>query len=476
MGRMMTRADQIDGMLHLHRTPWLLSLLLLLLLLNLSPSLSSVEAFSVPAVRRKLPHPTPTRTAAAAAATAVQLRTNKHDDDSVDDNRWTQRDRGLLVLLSVPAAWGSYEPAVRLVYQRQPSIPPFLFSFAYYLVATVALLGGVAAMSATTRGKGTQLTKDDDVDDGNVNNKVGLSTPNRGGHGGLELGTYLFVGNALQVIGLKDVASDRAAFELQLTTIMVPIIQSLHQGNLTYVKARTWGACLVALSGVALIGLDDGGGPASRLDATSPPAISSLVDQWTFSMGDFLIMLGALFYTFHCIRLEVHAKTTPALQLAAAKATTETAWSGLVLGLCLLSTTIPLDPLTRMSSINLPLFDLAQSSGRNILMYWNAASFQSDPDGWIQVGAATMWTGLVTVAYTIAAQSYGQARVPASTANLVYTIQPFFTSVIAYLVLGERLGGFGYAGGALIGAAVFLVVLQDDSRPVDNDVQTESDV
>jgi drug/metabolite transporter (DMT)-like permease len=49
--------------------------------------------------------------------------------------------------------------------------------------------------------------------------------------------------------------------------------------------------------------------------------------------------------------------------------------------------------------------------------------------------------------------------VPATTANLIYTIQPFFTVLIAYIVLGERLGTFGYSGGILIGAAVLLVVL-----------------
>lgn len=48
---------------------------------------------------------------------------------------------------------------------------------------------------------------------------------------------------------------------------------------------------------------------------------------------------------------------------------------------------------------------------------------------------------------------------PATTANLIYTIQPFFTSLIAYIVLGESLGVFGYAGGVTILAAVLLVTV-----------------
>jgi drug/metabolite transporter (DMT)-like permease len=88
------------------------------------------------------------------------------------------------------------------------------------------------------------------------------------------------------------------------------------------------------------------------------------------------------------------------------------------------------------------------------------------------VGLATLWTGLVTVAYTINAQSYGQSRIPANTANLIYTIQPFFIASIAWKVLNETtLGVYGYVGGSLIGAAVVLVVLlvEDDNNNNDGD-------
>jgi len=90
------------------------------------------------------------------------------------------------------------------------------------------------------------------------------------------------------------------------------------------------------------------------------------------------------------------------------------------------------------------------------------------PDQWFLLGLATFWTGLITIAYTIYAQSFGQARVEPITANLIYTTQPFFTAVIAYFLLGESLGTFGYVGGALIGAAVLLVVIpkSDDDDAV----------
>ena len=64
---------------------------------------------------------------------------------------------------------------------------------------------------------------------------------------------------------------------------------------------------------------------------------------------------------------------------------------------------------------------------------------------------------LVTVAYTIYAQSYGQSRVRPATANLIYTTQPICTAIFAWFLLGESLGPAGYIGGSLIGFAVLLV-------------------
>ena len=84
------------------------------------------------------------------------------------------------------------------------------------------------------------------------------------------------------------------------------------------------------------------------------------------------------------------------------------------------------------------------------------------------VGLATLWTGAVSVAYTIYAQSFGQSKVPAVTANLIYSSQPIFTAVVAYFLLGERLGSNGYVGGMLIGASVLLVIAAEAEVAVES--------
>jgi hypothetical protein len=132
-----------------------------------------------------------------------------------------ERNLGILVLLSVPLAWGTFEPVVRYVYTIEPSVPGFVFSVGYYLVAALSL----SALA------GLSMLRNEQDSDGNDKAE---SLPIRGG---IELGMYLFLGNGLQVLGLKTVPSDRAAFLLQLTTVsclaLLPSKSSLTSSSLT---------------------------------------------------------------------------------------------------------------------------------------------------------------------------------------------------------------------------------------------------
>ena len=426
-------------------------------------------------------------------------------------------DRSLLVLATVPIAWGTFEPAVRLVYKYEPLMPPLVFSFAYYLVATSVLTIGTlyssataaAATAAVSASRSASTTSDEDESTGDteiIDETTHDATTNKAfgsfssfsdlplsTRGGIELGTYLFIGNSLQVIGLKTVPSDRAAFLLQLTTIFVPLLKSLTAS--TVIPLQTWIACLVALLGVALIGLDDGAaGVVSynnnvlndytiRSYSDVLHMASSLFDRLpAFSVEDGYIVLAAVFYTFHCIRLETYARSTAsAIGLATAKATTEMLWSGVVIVGCILVAVAlgvehnNVDGGVAVSTdIVSGIVETARISGERIVAYGegmqeqmmisssssSSSSFAHffTSGGWPRVGLATFWVGAVTVAYTIYAQSYGQSRVPAVTANLIYSSQPIFTAMVAYFLLGESLGANGYIGGMLIGAAVLLVI------------------
>ena len=149
------------------------------------------------------------------------------------------------------------------------------------------------------------------------------------------------------------------------------------------------------------------------------------------------------------------------LKLAASKALIET----LLTGICVAG-------FIQYSSVNVyhgqdeklivnSLSQFLSTSGHEITTFANELSTRmatgQEMPGFALAVAAIVWTGLVTEAYTIYAQSYGQRRVRPVTANLIYTIQPIFTALFAWLLLGETLGPAGVLGGAMIGSAVFLV-------------------
>ena len=61
---------------------------------------------------------------------------------------------------------------------------------------------------------------------------------------------------------------------------------------------------------------------------------------------------------------------------------------------------------------------------------------------------AMVWIGCIPVGYTIVGCTYGQRYIPATIANIIYTLQPFFTAIVALLVLHEQsLSQLGYLGG-----------------------------
>lgn len=178
------------------------------------------------------------------------------------------------------------------------------------------------------------------------------------------------------------------------------------------------------------------------------------------TQGDIMIILAALAYTFHCIRLGRYAKETSAIKLAACKATTETVWS-----LALVLTLVAFAGSTTAGSGGLLAY--ASEQGTEIVNYVSYISNEISAhtlslSTLLPALAAVLWTGLVTCGYTIFAQSFGQSRVNPTDANLIYTIQPIFTALFAWGLLGETLGPAGYIGGGLIGTAVFIVATADD--------------
>ena len=425
------------------------------------------------------------RQLASSLSTNVDMskRRSNDDDDYNNDNNDGNKERtiAILVLLTVPISWGTYTPVVKYMYDKiTPSMPGFIFSTGYYIVAALTLRGillVVGLLSSRNNNNKLLLLDNNNVIEqekagGNNNNNNNINNDLITKRGGLELGSYLFIGNGLQVIGLQSVPADRAAFLVQLTTVMVPLLSAITAGTIYAIPLRTYVACCIAFIGVVVMGADGSSGGSGGDDVSNYIMVDSSNDGETIttaiqsmqivSQGDILCILAALAYTMHVVRLGKYAPQTNPLELAAAKATTE-ALLGIILCSCLAYVGSSSD-LSQL--LGLPTF--VNQMGSSISEYFsfltteltanNGAGLSNEISSSLVISiGAILWTGWVTCAYTIYAQSYGQRIVGPADSNLIYTTQPLFSSLFAYLLLGETLGSYGYVGATLIGISLWLV-------------------
>jgi drug/metabolite transporter (DMT)-like permease len=87
-------------------------------------------------------------------------------------------------------------------------------------------------------------------------------------------------------------------------------------------------------------------------------------------------------------------------------------------------------------------------------------------------GEGVMWVALIASVSTvmpIVLFMAGLARVGASTASIASTVEPVFTVILAWIVLGELLGPVQLVGGALVVAAVVLLQLRSRARSTSGD-------
>ncbi len=157
--------------------------------------------------------------------------------------------------------------------------------------------------------------------------------------------------------------------------------------------ARFAQAALLALLGVGLL----------SYDPKQPP----------LNVGDLWTLLTALTYALYIVRLEVYAKAFPSLPLTAVQ----------VLGTTLLAL---------------------------LWVLWEGPALHGVPWG------AVLYLGVVATALTTWLQTWGQRYVPAPQAAVLYTLEPVWATLFAFLLLGERLGPSGALGALLVVLATLL--------------------
>ncbi|MDV3250200.1 DMT family transporter [Devosia sp. BK] len=204
-----------------------------------------------------------------------------------------------------------------------------------------------------------------------------------------------FMGSWLQQAGLASTTATNAGFLTGLYVFFVPLI------GLVFLRVRPHPIVYVGVP-LALVGIYflNGGGISS------------------FSQGDWLIVLSAVFWAMHVLSLGHIAKETGLPIFVSAI-------SFLVAGVVALAIAVPTEAPT-----------LGQISGV-----------------WVQLAYAAVLS--TAVGFTL--QAVGQQYVPPANAAIILSAESLFAALGGAVVLGDRLPAVGYAGAALLFAAIVLV-------------------
>jgi drug/metabolite transporter (DMT)-like permease len=315
------------------------------------------------------------------------MRGGASEEESSGNNKSSILDgRGLLCLVAL--LYGTLNVSLRLVYQLPD--PPT----ASALSATRGWLSSLFFVPLLVSNRTKQPSN---IEESTSSSSIwSWSSPLL--WAGLELAIWNFLAQGLLNVGLLSTGSARASFLTQTSVLFTPII-SLVSGQ--SVPSTVWIGCAIALVGLTLL---SGGGAGAGSMALA------------FSTGDWLVLGGALSWSFYLFRLSKIGSKFNEINLQAIK-----------------------------STIVAVLYSV-----------WFGYSLWKNPAmsfGWVTHLAA--WGALFYSAFgpgTVAdvLQQKGQKDVSASEANVILSMEPVFAALCAWLLLGEVTSLQETLGGGLI--------------------------
>ena len=383
-----------------------------------------------------------------------------------------------LVLALVPVIWGSYGPVVKGLYAAPDVVapPPLVFNLLSYVVSFAALtaarqLLGPQPSTTTTgssSGSGSSITSTasttSTTSTASTTSTTSTTGTSGGGggssiaewRGGVELGLWLFMGSTVQITGIQQTTAINAAILVQTTTILVPLLDTLlvTRGP---ISPKLWISSAAALVGV--ITVSAGSSISTSTSGTATAAADSAGacgDPWCaaeglgawlaephVSNGDLLILLSAVFYSMHVIRLGRFAAQSEPVRLAQIKSLTELGASAAAIAALVVASPSGADAVGRYLSTTL------------------AAPAAS---GQLYVALAVVWNGFFSTALTTWAQSVGQRTVPPTAANLLYSSQPIWAAFFASTFLGEALGPQTVVGSCILLGAILYSLYEPQKK------------
>eukprot|EP00252_Welwitschia_mirabilis_P022180 TRINITY_DN5931_c0_g1_i2.p1 TRINITY_DN5931_c0_g1~~TRINITY_DN5931_c0_g1_i2.p1 ORF type:complete len:442 (-),score=75.50 TRINITY_DN5931_c0_g1_i2:449-1774(-) len=234
---------------------------------------------------------------------------------------------------------------------------------------------------------------------------------------GSELGLWVGAGYLTQCIGLITSDAGRASFISALTVIVVPLLDGILGSKVSKI---TWAGAIMATFGIALL----------ESSGTS------------VAIGDFWNLLSAIFFGVHMLRTQHFSRTTKSEKRGAVLA-----------------------------------YELCVIAILSVIWYFACNGFSGPPnvhlevinleDIWKEVNILPwfpiLYTGIFSTAFCLWAELDAMRDVGATSAAIIYGLEPVWGAAFAWFFLNERWGPMGWVGASLIIGGSFMTQLFESS-------------
>mmetsp|Transcript_43938 Transcript_43938/g.105997 ORF Transcript_43938/g.105997 Transcript_43938/m.105997 type:complete len:430 (-) Transcript_43938:43-1332(-) len=316
---------------------------------------------------------------------------------AIGSEKSAEYQRGLATIVFITFIFSSNSPALHAAFSGSDPPPVLLLNAAVSSIALVGLVVGGESLEENT-------PLPSSLDTSAVDEQEGLAI-----QGGVELGLWKMLGTTANLYGLALTTAGHGALLIQLTTLIVPVVQGI-QG--VPIPRRIQFSVLLALAGVVSFTQDPTGTPSAT--------------------GDALCVLAAIFYATYDLRLFAWGKRVAPRQLITTKIGTQA-----ILSLALLAA-----------------------------LDWSSATeyLSADPN-WTTVVPLVLWSGVAVNALAPFLQVGGQQAVGPTRCQTIYASQPLWAAIMSFFLLGEQIGVQGLVGGSAFLVALFLAATAEAPDP-----------
>jgi drug/metabolite transporter (DMT)-like permease len=315
--------------------------------------------------------------------------------------------RGLLTIGFCTFVFASMSPAMHAALAGATAPPVLLLNAAVSVLALAGLIVCGPFLEKMIPKPSTLEEQEGQPRDPDSSSSAGLlSLLDTSTKAGMELGLWKALGTTANLYGLSLTTADHGAFLIQLTTLIVPVVQGIMG---VPIPQRIQTSVALALTGVAIFTQDQAAG------VVVPPSQTT---------GDLLCVVAAVFYATYDLRLFAWGKLVAARELITKKIATQA-----FLSLALLA-----------------------AVGRSETMDFIQQADSISP----LLIALVVWSGFMVNAIVPFLQVGGQQAIGPTRSQTLYASQPLWASIMSFCFLGETIGLNGAIGGTAFLGALFL--------------------